>query len=151
MEEAFGFYMLNLSSISIGLIHQFSQSNNAKIISKWDYNSYLEDELKEWLDEDNLEVIEFDGLDKENFIPDEYENQIFVDVYNSVFNEENAESMAELKKRYNRVKQSLGLELRILGFSFYSYPTALTYEYHIPLNESITNKGRQYLKLLFEF
>ena len=72
------------------------------------------------------------------FIND-YKNTNFEEIY------------AELKKRYNRVKQSLGLELRILGFSFYSYPTALTYEYHIPLNESITNKGRQYLKLLFEF
>ena len=143
--------MLNISSISLGLIHQFAEAENAKIISQWSYDPEIESKLMDWLDADDLDVIEFDALDKDGNIPDSYEEQIYVDVYNIEFDASSAETMKELKKRYNKTKQSIGLEFRVLGFSFYSYPTSLSYEYHIPLNESITNKGRQYLKILFEF
>ena len=64
---------------------------------------------------------------------------------------EDAETMKELKNRYNRIKQSIGLELRLFGFSFYSYPTSLSYEYHMPINDPKIKDGRQYLKILFEF
>ena len=150
-EQAIGFDMLNLSSLSVGIIHQFAKAQNAKIVSQWSYEPELKDDLMNWLDADDLDVIEFDALDKDNNIPDEFEDQIYVDVYNIEFDSSNAETMSELKKRYNKTKQSIGLEFRLLGFSFYSYPTALSYEYHIPLNESITKKGKQYLKILFEF
>ena len=43
------------------------------------------------------------------------------------------------------------MEVKLLGFSFYSYPTALTYEYHIPVKDPWNNKGQQYLKILFDF
>ena len=48
-------------------------------------------------------------------------------------------------------KLSSGMEMRLSGYSFYGYPTALAYEYHIPLADDIEKKGRHYLTLLFDF
>ena len=36
--------------------------------------------------------------------------------------------MTDLKNMYDKFKYSIGIEFRLYGFSFYSYPTALTYE-----------------------
>jgi len=60
-------------------------------------------------------------------------------------------TMSDLKNRYNSYKQSLGFEIKLYGFSFYSYPTALTYECHIPISDSWNSETRQYLKILFDF
>ena len=58
------------------------------------------------------------------------------------------ENILDLKERYKAYKYSLGVEIKLLGYSFYSYPTALTYEYHIPLSDPWESKGKQYLKIL---
>ena len=50
----------------------------------------------------------------------------------------------------NNYKFSAGLELRIHGFSFYAYPTALEYEYHQAVNDN-EESGKHYLSLLFGF
>ena len=100
-----------------------------------------------------------------NNIPNEYEDSIYVDIYkqydnyklqnddidelNSFYN--NAETMKDLKNRYNRFKHSIGLEFRLLAFSFYSFPMAITYEYHNLPKYFLKTKGRQYLKVLFDF
>ena len=47
-------------------------------------------------------------------------------------------------------KFSTGLEMRIHGFSFYSYPTAFEYEYHQAFNDS-EETGKHYLSILFGF
>ncbi|MEE2859121.1 MAG: hypothetical protein VX820_05345 [Candidatus Neomarinimicrobiota bacterium] len=47
-------------------------------------------------------------------------------------------------------KLSYGLEFRINGFSFYSYPTAIGYEFHQPIDD-IDNKGKHYFTLLFDY
>ena len=59
------------------------------------------------------------------------------------------------------MKRSLGIQWRLNGFSFYNFPTAIELEYHQPLDkfdkeineEKITygEKGRAYLKILFDF
>ncbi len=46
---------------------------------------------------------------------------------------------------------SHGLELRLSGFSFFAYPTAINYEYHIPGNFENDSKGKHYLNILFDF
>jgi hypothetical protein len=51
------------------------------------------------------------------------------------------------EKKY---KYSVGLELRLNGFSFYAYPTALEYEYHQAVNET-EESGKHYVSLLFGF
>ena len=48
-------------------------------------------------------------------------------------------------------KISSGIEARISGFSFYSYPTAIEYSCHIPISESSEYIPKQYLKILFNF
>ena len=88
-------------------------------------------------------------MDKANNIPREYESEIIVNVYDN--NPENNETIDKLKKRYNRFKQTFGVNLKIYGFSFYSYPTALTYELHMPYNDTINKDKRHYLKILFDF
>ena len=45
---------------------------------------------------------------------------------------------------------SHGLELRLSGFSFFAYPTAIKYEYHIPGNFENDSKGKHYLNILFD-
>ena len=59
------------------------------------------------------------------------------------------------------LKKSLGIQLRINGFSFYNFPTAIELEYHQPLNKfervindeniSYGERGRAYAKILFDF
>ena len=59
------------------------------------------------------------------------------------------------------IKRSLGIQWRLNGFSFYNFPTAIELEYHQPLDkfekeineENILygDKGRAYLKILFDF
>ena len=72
-----------------------------------------------------------------------------MNVYND--NEEDYETMEQLKNRYNSTKQSIGLIVKLFGFSFYSYPTALTYECHMPYKNSLDSDSRHYIKLLFDF
>ena len=65
----------------------------------------------------------------------------------------------EIKKF--ELKKSVGLQWRINGFSFYNYPTAIEFEYHLPLDtfEDEINEqkilygenGRSYFKILFDF
>ena len=57
------------------------------------------------------------------------------------------ESFSEFSDNY---KLSAGLECRLQGFSFYSYPTAIAYEYHQPIND-ISEKGKHYFTLLFDY
>ena len=46
---------------------------------------------------------------------------------------------------------SHGLEVRLSGFSFFAYPTAINYEYHVPGNVSEYSLGKHYLNILFDF
>ena len=48
-------------------------------------------------------------------------------------------------------KISSGIEARINGFSFYSYPTAIEYSCHIPIADGLEYIPKQYLKILFNF
>ena len=48
-------------------------------------------------------------------------------------------------------KISSGIEARISGFSFYSYPTAIEYSCHIPIVVESEYIPKQYLKILFNF
>ena len=50
-----------------------------------------------------------------------------------------------------RYKVSSGVELRLNGFSFYSYPTAIEYSYHVPLLDGNYDIAKQYIKILFNF
>ena len=47
-------------------------------------------------------------------------------------------------------KLSAGLECRLHGFSFFSYPSAIAYEYHQPLSD-LDEKGKHYFTLLFDY
>ena len=47
-------------------------------------------------------------------------------------------------------KLSSGIEIRLSGFSFYAYPIALTYEYHIPIDD-FDKTGKNYFTILFEY
>ena len=49
---------------------------------------------------------------------------------------------------YDGFKFSRGLELRLFGYNFYSYPLAINYEYH-KSDDNID--GKHYFKLLFDF
>jgi hypothetical protein len=64
------------------------------------------------------------------------------------------------------IKKSLGIQLRINGFSFYNFPTAIELEYHQPIttfNRSVNKKNitygpdengfnnKTYVKILFDF
>jgi hypothetical protein len=48
-------------------------------------------------------------------------------------------------------KVSGGVEFRLSGYSFFGYPTAIAYEYHMPIADSEESKGKQYLTILFDF
>ena len=50
--------------------------------------------------------------------------------------------------KIDNFKVSSGLEFRLFGYNVYSYPLALTYEYHIA-EES--EDGKHYFKVLFDF
>ena len=157
-EKAFGPSMFLLSAASFSLFYQTGKSYSAKILidsNHWSYENLEEDEikhLKELLstdETDQLENIEFDALDRDDYIPDEYENNIMVNVYNT--DEQDYESMRDLKYRYNRDKHSFGVGFKLFGFSFYNYPTALSYECHAPYKDPVNKKSRHYIKLLFDF
>ena len=45
-------------------------------------------------------------------------------------------------------KLSSGIELRLFGYNVYSYPLAVTYEYHVSENN---REGKHYFKVLFDF
>ncbi|MDP6853080.1 MAG: hypothetical protein QF472_03925 [Candidatus Marinimicrobia bacterium] len=47
-------------------------------------------------------------------------------------------------------KLSTGIECRLHGFSFFSYPTAIAYEYHRPLSDP-EEKGKHYFTILFDY
>ena len=51
---------------------------------------------------------------------------------------------------YNQ-KYSNGIELRLNGSSFYSFPFALSYECHSPLFDDSDESLKHYIKLLFNF
>ena len=47
---------------------------------------------------------------------------------------------------------SIGVEFQALGYSFFSYPTAVRYEYFIPYREETSlNSGKHYMSILFDF
>jgi hypothetical protein len=165
---------LYLNSISIGLSHQISKSFNGKImVNNIGYN--LDDisnngllvEFQNLNNENNLYVDGYgslqeyldlnssmDGLDKNNIITNNFESYLYPDIYAEYDDNTfivKGRSIEELKQRYNAYKHSLGVEMRLLGFSFYSYPTALTYEYHIPISDPWNTLGKQYLRILFDF
>ncbi len=48
-------------------------------------------------------------------------------------------------------KLSTGIEVRTSGFSFFGYPTAIGYEYHVPVSDASEKKGKQYVMVLFDF
>ena len=101
---------------------------------------------------------QFDALDGNDCIPDYFEPYIYPDVYFKYSGWDNPEllenkhmNIKDLKERYKKYKQSIGVEFKLYGFSFYSYPTALIYEYHAPISDSWSSDGRHYLKILFDF
>ena len=80
-----------------------------------DFNA--SDALKDYLNLENS----IDGLDKNNMIPDEYEPYLYPDIYAEYEDNDfivKGQSIKELKSRYSAYKQSIGVELKILGFSF---------------------------------
>ena len=95
-----------------------------------------------------------DALDNNNAIPEEIEQYLYPDIYSKYDDSnftESGKSISNLKERYNSYKHSIGLELKLLGFSFYSYPTAVTYEYYFPVSDPWNTIGKQYLRILFDF
>jgi len=159
-----------LNSFSLGLTYQVGKSFNGKImvnnmgydideieenglllafqgtpISGTDYSS-----VQDYLDLNTS----IDGLDKNNVIIEELEPYLYPDIYaefdDNDFKKENR-SIKNLKQRYNALKYSIGIEMKLLGFSFYSYPTALTYEYYFPVSDPWNTLGKQYLRILFDF
>ena len=51
---------------------------------------------------------------------------------------------------YEHYKLSAGIECRLHGFSFYSYPSAFAYEYHQPISD-LEENGKHYFTLLFDY
>ena len=49
-----------------------------------------------------------------------------------------------------KYKISSGVEFRLSGYSFYAYPIAISYEYHIPINE-VNESSKSYFSILFDF
>ena len=151
-EKSYGPELFALSAASIGFILQSGRAYDSRIIVlDWSYDdcSQCEQQLSDWFDTDDINNIEFDALDKDNRIPFAYEDSITVNVYGDNPNDE--ETMKDLKTRYDRFKQTFGISLKVFGFSFYSYPTALTYEWHAPYKDPMNGQGRHYLKILFDF
>ena len=60
-----------------------------------------------------------------------------------------SDSFAEFIEK-EQYKLSTGIEWRLHGFSFFSYPTAIAYEYHRPLRDS-EEKGKHYFTILFDY
>ena len=95
-----------------------------------------------------------DALDNNDEIPDDIEHLLYPDIYSRYDDSsfiESGKSISDLKERYTSYKHSIGLELKLLGFSFYSYPTAVTYEYYFPVSDPWNTIGKQYLRILFDF
>ena len=46
------------------------------------------------------------------------------------------------------LKKSAGVEFRLFGYNVYSYPLAITYEYHIAHRKK---DGKHYFRVLFDF
>jgi len=172
IEKAIKLGPIYLNSLSLGISHQLGKSFNGKIVvSNIGYNledicsdalncSFTQDAINDGINyyESLQSYIDLnsslDGLDKENIIPDQFESYLYPDIYakhdDSNFIEE-GKSIDDLKERYNAYKHSIGLQLKLLGFSFYSYPTAVTYEYYIPISDPWNTLGKQYLRILFDF
>jgi len=170
IEKAHKSMFIYLNSLSLGLVHQMGRASEGKIIV---YSGYYE--IPEGIEIDsNTEnyilginsQVDFplchgsgiDALDINGCIPDILESYIYPDIYssyngwnNEVMLNDNNISIRDLKNRYDKLKQSIGLEIKLYGFSFYSYPTALTYECHIPISDSWNSETRHYLKVLFDF
>ena len=51
---------------------------------------------------------------------------------------------------YKDYKLSSGIEFRFQGYSFYSYPSAISYEFHKPVSD-FDEKGKHYFTFLFDF
>ena len=161
-----------LNSLSVGFSHQIGKSFNGKIMVNnigYDINeindngllSYFQNipifdngneynSVQEYLDLNNS----IDALDKNNIFIENLEVYLYPDIYAEYDDNnfiENGKSIKDLKERYNAYKQSIGIEMKLLGFSFYSYPTALTYEYYFPISDSWNTLRRQYLRILFDF
>tara|TARA_Y100001970_G_C14232847_1_gene859781 strand:- start:191 stop:3100 length:2910 start_codon:yes stop_codon:yes gene_type:complete len=47
-------------------------------------------------------------------------------------------------------KMSSGIELRLRGYSFYAYPMAISFEYHLPINDK-NESSKSYFSILFDF
>ena len=150
-DKSYGIELFSLSAASISLVTQFGKASKSRIISQeWSYNNSISElQLSEWFGTDDINNLEFDALDKDDNIPNEYESDIIVNVYGD--NPDNEETMQALKNRYNKFKQTFGINLKVFGFSFYSYPTAISYEWHMPYKDITNNQGRHYLKVLFDF
>ena len=165
-EQNYKLGWLYFNSLSLSFIHQFGKATDGSI--KVYSGKFIEDKLSE--DQKNYLQLndDFDALDILDEIENQIEDYVFPDIYhkydsvdsldpncydeNFVINSScNEYSIRELKNRYAAIKHSIGIELKLLGFSFYSYPTALTYEYHIPMNDPWNKSGQQYLRLLFDF
>jgi hypothetical protein len=170
-EQSYKFGWFYFNSLSLSLTHQFGKASNGsiKVYSGKFIDSQLSEDVKNYL---QLSY-NYDALDVDNNIPDHLEEYIYPDIYhkhdvvnalddNCVIDDGNNNisldnqscteySIKELKNRYASIKHSVGIEIKLLGFSFYSYPTALTYEYHIPLEDPWNKTGQQYLKILFDF
>ena len=160
-----------LNSVALGIKHQIGKSFDGKIIvGNIGYNT---DEMSNDIlnDFQNIELEingnnyasiqeyldlsqSMDALDNSNLIPESIEHYLYPDIY-AKYDDNNftqsGKNILDLKERYKAYKYSLGVEIKLLGYSFYSYPTALTYEYHFPLSDPWESKGKQYLKILFDF
>ena len=172
-EKNFKLGWMYFNSLSFSFMHQFGRAYNGKI--KVYSGKFIGSQLNEDLINSLQLSYNWDGLDVNDNIPDNLEEYIYPDIYHNydVVNQLDDECILcwsrnlhqqeeegcllsrllqlNLKKRYEAVKHSIGMEIKLLGFSFYSYPTALTYEYHIPIKDPWNNKGQQYLKILFDF
>ena len=170
-EESYKIGWFYLNSLSLSITHQFGKASNGSI--KVYSGKFIEDQLNEDVKNYLQLSYNYDALDVANNIPDDLEEYIYPDIYhkydvvdalddgciiddgnNNVFIDNqtcNEYSIKELKNRYSSIKQSVGIEIKLLGFSFYSYPTAITYEYHIPIEDPWNKNGQQYLRILFDF
>ncbi len=168
-EKAIKMGFVYLNSASISFVHQMGKASSGKIIVysgayNIPDNLTLSESQENYLlglnsQQDNSVCYGSpDAMDVNNCIPNELEPYIFPDIYSEYNGWNNPEmingehmSIKDLKDRYRDYKQSVGFKLKLYGFSFYSYPTALTYECHIPVSDSWNSDTRHYLKVLFDF
>ena len=165
-ERAIKFGFIYLNSLSLGISHQVGKSFNGKIfVSNIGYDEEnMNSEFYQPISIDGQDYISIksyldlnssiDALDNNNDIPDNIENYLYPDIYARYDDSnfvESGKSISDLKERYESYKHSIGLEIKLLGFSFYSYPTAVTYEYYFPVSDPWNTVGKQYLKILFDF